>query len=400
MVSEITAVSAVSGGNILSEGSLPVTLRGVCWNTSPGAEVTDFSTKDGQGTGTFTSNLTGLIPDSTYYVRAYAINSMDTIYSKNEWYFTTKNGKVNISTNPICCGTYSTISIGGTINDDGGYVVTNRGICWSAAPGPETDDSIINSGTGTGTFSCIIPDLILHKRYYFRAFATNEAGTFYGEEIDYKFYVCGVHTVSDFEGNEYNTIQIDKQCWMKENLKTAYFADGTSIEDGTTAGDITGNFISKYWFVYNDEEVKKDTFGLLYTWAAAMNEGLSSNANPSGIQGICPNGWHLPSNSEWSQLIDFLGGTEAAGGKMKETGTQHWISPNAASNESGFTALAAGLRYENGGYSEMKIHSLFHTATEVDANLFFDIEIYHEYYSIYNRSHSKADGLSVRCLKN
>jgi uncharacterized protein (TIGR02145 family) len=312
----------------------------------------------------------------------------------------TKDGKVVIATNPLCCGTFTTITAGGTVYDDGGAVVTSRGICWSAAPHPDTNDSVIIQGTGKGRFSCVIPDLILNKKYYFRAFATNSTGTFYGEEIEYNFYVCSVHTVSDFEGNEYSTVPIGEQCWLGENLKSTYFADGTSITYGATAGDITGNITSKYWFVYNDEETKRDTFGLLYTWATAMNSLASTNANPSGIQGICPNGWHLPSNSEWTQLVIFLGGTGAAGGKMKETGTLHWESPNVASNSSKFTALAAGLRYADGSFGELKFHSLFHTATESNAALLQDIEIFYRYESVYYRTHSKADALSVRCVKD
>jgi uncharacterized protein (TIGR02145 family) len=398
-VQNVSADTAQCGGVVANNGGDTIIARGVCWNTSPDPTIVNKITKDGNGVGSFTSIIRDLIPDIIYYVRAYATNSNGTSYG-NEINFHTRDGKVTITTSPLCCGTVSAITAGGTVHDDGGSAVTSRGICWNDAPGPGTDDSVIINGTGRGAFSCVVPDLILNKRYYFRAFATNSIGTFYGDEIEFNFYVCGVHRVNDFEGNEYNTVPIGKQCWMKENLKTTSFADGTPIADGTTAGDITGNYTGKYWFVYNDEEMKKDTFGLLYTWATAMNSAASTNANPSGIQGICPDGWHLPSNSEWSQLIIFLGGTEAAGGKMKETGTLHWKSPNAASNSSGFTALAAGLRYASGGFGEWKFHSLFQTATEADANLLLDIEIFHEYESVYNRTHSKADGLSVRCIKD
>ncbi|OFX25283.1 MAG: hypothetical protein A2033_07575 [Bacteroidetes bacterium GWA2_31_9] len=156
----------------------------------------------------------------------------------------------------------------------------------------------------------------------------------------------GAATVTDYDGNIYNTVQIGNQCWFKENLKTTHYSDGSPLVDGAAIGNISSDYTTKYWFVYNDSLQYKDTYGLLYTCAAAMNGDSSSSSNPSGIQGVCPTGWHLPSQNEYEQLIDYLG-SNIAGGRMKEEGISHWVAPNNdATNLSQFTALPSGFRFQ------------------------------------------------------
>jgi len=124
---------------------------------------------------------------------------------------------------------------------------------------------------------------------------------------------------------------------MAENLNSTHYADGIPLVDGTGVGDITGNYTTKYYFYYNnDSATYADTYGALYTWAAMMNGAASSNNNPSGVQGVCPDGWHIPSDTAWKELEMYLGmsqveadktvgwrGTDE-GGKLKEIGTIHW----------------------------------------------------------------------------
>ncbi|MBT3206740.1 MAG: hypothetical protein HN704_12100 [Bacteroidetes bacterium] len=152
-------------------------------------------------------------------------------------------------------------------------------------------------------------------------------------------------TVTDFDGNVYNTVQIGNKCWMKENLKTTHYANGTALVDGTNAGNIHYDYTTNYYFDYDDDTSNTIVYGKLYTWPAVMNGEASSNLAPSGVQGVCPTGWHVPSKQEWFHLQNYLGGYWPAGGKLKETGTTHWISPNSgATNISGFTALPGGYR--------------------------------------------------------
>jgi uncharacterized protein (TIGR02145 family) len=150
----------------------------------------------------------------------------------------------------------------------------------------------------------------------------------------------GGSTVTDVEGNVYNTVTIGNQTWMKENLKVTKYRDGTAI--GTTTASIPNDSSSKYQWAYNGAESNVSTYGRLYTWYAATDS-----------RGVCPSGWHLPTNAEWTTLITYLG-ESVAGGKMKEAGTTHWISPNTgATNSSGFTALPGGYRNGSAAFGSM-----------------------------------------------
>ncbi|MCF8373665.1 MAG: fibrobacter succinogenes major paralogous domain-containing protein [Bacteroidales bacterium] len=158
-------------------------------------------------------------------------------------------------------------------------------------------------------------------------------------------------TVTDYDGNVYNTVSIGDQCWMKENLKATHYSDGTAIPNisDPIAWRVLGdNTFEKAYCFYNNDTSSE--YGALYSWAAAMNGAYSSNTNPSGVQGVCPNGWHLPSDLEWTELTDSLGGVAVAGGKLKEFGAIHWNSPNVdATNSSGFTGLPGGGRTSDYG---------------------------------------------------
>ncbi|MBI4646237.1 MAG: fibrobacter succinogenes major paralogous domain-containing protein [Bacteroidia bacterium] len=211
----------------------------------------------------------------------------------------------------------------------------------------------------------------------------------------------GAVTVTDYDGNVYNTVQIGDQCWMKENLKTTHYADGTLLIDGTGVGGIYGDDSTKYWFVYKDSIELKDTYGLLYTWAAVMNEALSSNTNPSGVQGVCPTGWHVPGDVEWEQLVQYLG-SNIAGGRLKEEGTLHWNSPNSdATNLSGFTALPGGYRlYSDGTFSDSGNYGYWWSATEYSSTNAWIRNLDYSNATVYRGGSAKEYGFSVRCLKD
>lgn len=215
-------------------------------------------------------------------------------------------------------------------------------------------------------------------------------------------FVCGVSSVSDIDGNVYNTVAIGNQCWMKENLKTTKYANGTAIplvNNVSTWDALTET--SKAYCWYNDDIANKATYGALYTWAAAMNGAASTTNNPSGIQGVCPMGWHLPSDAEWTQLTTYLGGESVTGGKLKETGTTYWRDPNnGATNETGFTALPGGYRYNNGTSNHMNMYGRWWSVTEYDASSSMYRGMYHFTIDVYRQYYNKANGLSVRCLRD
>ena len=208
--------------------------------------------------------------------------------------------------------------------------------------------------------------------------------------------------ITDYDGNVYQTVQIGNQVWMSENLKTTHYANGTAIPlvEDSLEWDNMG-YTDKAYCYYDNSSSNKDTYGALYNWAAAMNGASSSSANPSGVQGVCPDGWHLPSDTEWTELTDYLGGLDVAGGKMKETGTVHWVSPNTgATNSSGFTALPGGYRHMIGNFSIIGWQAFFWSSTEGNSgNAWYRILSW-GYSGVYSDYFYKETGFSVRCLRD
>ena len=225
-------------------------------------------------------------------------------------------------------------------------------------------------------------------------FDGNKWNTYAGNEIFYNDTIV----VSDFDGNEYQTVQIGNQIWMTENLKTTHYADGTVLVDGTDSTNIDADYTTKYYFWYDDDSVcYAGTYGALYTWAAVMNGSASSNTNPSGVQGVCPAGWHLPSDAEWNELIDYLGGN---GGKMKEAGYEHWNRPNTgATNQSRFTVIPGGQRAESGSYSELGNYTYFWSSTEYNGSSVWIYGLKYDNSGVFCYNYLGKDlGHSVRCL--
>src|SRR5690554_1707100 len=204
------------------------------------------------------------------------------------------------------------------------------------------------------------------------------------------------------DGNEYNWVQIGDQVWMAENL--AYLPSVNMVADGSE--DAAGS----YYYVYgydgtNVADAKATdnyaTYGVLYNWTAAMDGEASSTTNPSGIQGVCPAGWHLPSDAEWTELTNYLGGTSVAGGKLKETGTTHWNYPNTgATNETGFTALPGGLRYGGGTFFGIGDYGTWWSATEGSAANAWDRGMSNDGSGVYRDGYNKEVGFSVRCVRD
>jgi uncharacterized protein (TIGR02145 family) len=172
----------------------------------------------------------------------------------------------------------------------------------------------------------------------------------------------------------------------------------------------TGSKTIAYYYVYdyngtNDIEAKStsnyNTYGVLYNWTAAMNGSSSSTSNPSNVQGVCPAGWHLPSDVEWTILTDNLGGSIVAGGKLKDTGITQWSYPNPGStNETGFTALPSGYRDSGGTFNQIGSSGSFWRSTENNGNNAYYSGMYYDSKGISRNSTIKERGISVRCVKD
>ncbi len=289
-ISNITKTTATSGGNVTEQGSSEVTERGICWSTTPTPTIINNKTANGDGTGEFTAELTGLTANTTYYVRAYATNSVGTVYG-NQLSFKTAN-----------------------LNDN---------------------ESSVYTGSN--------PYLNPNKTY---------------------------GSVTDIEGNVYPTIQIGYQTWMAENLRTTKYNDGTDIRDGD-------------YIVYNYSPEYEAIYGKLYRWSVGASGKL------------CPQGWHVPSNGEWGQLVTYL---ENNGGKMKAT--ELWESPNVgATNESGFTALPGGK--ESVGFSLVGKTGFWCTSTLRARETVYRWSLNYNDNNIdyYDNEHTGAR-LSCRCIRD
>jgi uncharacterized protein (TIGR02145 family) len=411
-VSSITSKTAVSGGNISSDGGSNVTIRGVVWSTNPNPTVSlTTKTINGNGIGTFASDMVDLLANTTYYVRAYATNSAGTGYG-NELTFKTTTAAIvpTLTTTQVISITSKTAVSGGNISSDGGSNVTTRGVVWSTNPNPPVSlTTKTTNGNGIGTFTSDIINLLANTTYYVRAYATNSAGTGYGNEISFKTLVANtekgqpcsdIPSYKDIDGNTYNTVQIGTQCWTKENLRVSKYKDGTLIPFDESGGT-TGDSLNETWSeritgaraVYGKNAQNILTYGYLYNWYTVEN-----------IKGLCPSGWHVPSRSELDKLITFLGGEEIAGGKMKSTGTTFWKTPNeGATNESGFSGLPGGYRDRRGKYEGISLFGAYWSSTNIDIN---DPEVWLLSIGSENRLVGWIDvetlemGASIRCLKD
>jgi len=278
---------------------------------------------------------------------------------------------------------------GGNIINEGTSTVLTRGVCWSTNTKPTVEDSKTTDGAGAGSYSSSITGLTGLTTYYVRAYATNETGTGYGMTLSFttKPPVYG-SPVKDYDGNSYTTVIIGSQTWMAENLKTTKLNDGTIIPNITNNAE-WGSLTSSGYCWYDNDITNKSISGALYNWFT-----ISTNK-------ICPAGWHVPNDSEWENLINYLGGEETAYIKLKEAGTDHWgYNPSGpvADNESGFTAIPGGLRYKVMNiwvFQSLKSSGFWWSTTESN---YYSLN-YSTFY-VLKGSVPKASGLSIRCIKN
>jgi uncharacterized protein (TIGR02145 family) len=329
----------------------------------------------------------GTVPDWTT-----PANSTQTLGSGQTLTFTGTYAEImempTITTVAISAITQTTAECGGTISADGGAPVTARGVCWSINPTPTISDNITTDGTGTGSFTSSLTGLTENTTYYVRAYATNGAGTGYGDEKTFKTSSYS-GTVTDIDGNVYHTITIGTQTWMVENLKVTHYRNGDGIpnitDDTVWDGLTTGAYCE-----YNNDINNVATYGRLYNWYAVDDS-----------RNIAPAGWHVPSDAEWQTLVDYLGGSSVAGGKMKETGYTHWLSPNTgATNESGFSGLPGGWRSDPGTCSNIDYYANFWSSTEDYSSVAWSRSLIYNDSVVYHRIYDKETGISVRCVKD
>ena len=297
-IEDITETSATSGGEVVSDGGAPVIARGICWSTSqnPTIDDNDGMTTDGNGTGTFTSDLVNLTANTTYYVRAYATNVMGTAYGEQRS-FTTEEEEAELTpptviTSEVIDITETTAVSGGNVTDDGGATVTARGICWSTSQNPTIDDNdgMTTDGNGIGTFTSDLVNLTANTTYYVRAYATNEKGTSYGDEMSF------TTEEEDEEGCEPDG-EIAGHYYVDLGLPSG--VKWATCNVGASSPEDYGDY-----FAWGETSPKAE-----YTWENSVTFGeqmsdISGNAQHDAATANWGGSWRMPTNDEMQELVD------------------------------------------------------------------------------------------------
>ena len=397
-ISNITLNSAISGGAIANDGGADITSKGVVWNTTASPTISsNTKTIEGTGTGTFSSSLTNLTPSTTYYLRAYATNSSGTGYG-SEISFTTNSVVLPVlSTTAITDITFNSAASGGSITNDGGGTISTRGIVWSTSQNPTIALATkTTNGAGIGNFSSTLANLNPETTYYIKAYAANSAGTAYGNEIEFKTLPTvksGVGIEFDADGNIYQTVEINGQIWLTENLKTTKYCNGDDIPNVNFSQ--WDNLTSGAWTYYENSSENNDTYGKLYNWEVA-----SSNKN------ACPCGWRVATREDWTALTNFLG-IQTAGNEIKsvgdiENGTGLWhTSINPGTNSTGFNATPAGWGDPaSSNFAFKNYKTAYWCSNPVSGNSAEIMQLDYNYADFYFTLKDKKSALSIRCIKN
>ena len=332
--------------------------------------------------------ITTLEPGTTYHIRVKTENSIGITYSDGITVTTlgqTPTAITSPATKLFSNSTYLNGSVNAnylstTVTFEYGTTVS-LGSTISAAQNPIT-------GKTPATVRATITGLTDGITYYFRVIAENELGVSYGDILTF-VPVEAPASVTDIEGNVYSVVQIGDQYWMAENLKTTRYNDNTAIPN-ITDGAAWIALSSPGYCWYNNDAGYKDTYGALYNFYSVMTGKL------------CPTGWHVPGNTEFTTFTNYLGDINLAGGKIKETGTLHWDSPNTgATNETGFTALPAGNRNDDGTFSGIRLFEIWWTSTPYNELKPWYRSVGNTHSSVFVGNGSPNHrGFSVRCIKD
>jgi uncharacterized protein (TIGR02145 family) len=311
-----------------------------------------------------------------------------------------KEGQPSLKTLPVSEISSTIATSGGDITDDGGNDITAKGVVWSREKNPtiESHLGITMDGIGKDDFISALTGLYPETQYYVRAYATNSAGTAYGNTVDFRTFILlagspcpGIPTVTDYNGNVYNTVQIGNQCWMKENLKARNYNSGATIPNIQSISNwLNLSTDARCWY-NNDSATYAATYGSLYNWYAVNHSG-----------GLCPTGWHVPTDAEWTLLTNLLGGLSVAGGPLKKTAWTHWANPNlGATDSTGFTALPGGYRSNiDGLYSNWRCNGNFWSSTATTVTGALSRTLHYSDSAVTPYNVNKNIGFSVRCIKD
>jgi uncharacterized protein (TIGR02145 family) len=299
-----------------------------------------------------------------------------------------------LTTSTVTAISQTSATCGGTITSDGGASITSRGVCWSTATDPEITDAHTVDGSGTGMFTSQLTGLAPDTPYFVRAYATNSKGIAYGNVQSFRTPEIIIDSISDIDGNIYHIVPIGGKKWLRENLRVTHYLNGDEIPMVTTDNQWKILTSGGYCF-YDNLPSNGSTYGNLYNWHAL-----------SDPRGLCPSGWHVPSDSEWAGLGDSLGGSNVAGGKLKSTGTLEsgaglWYFPNTdATNSSGFSGLPGGYRINYGTFYSIGNVAYFWSSSDTASVNGWNYVLDANNSDLKRIFNFKTNGFSVRCCKD
>jgi uncharacterized protein (TIGR02145 family) len=282
----------------------------------------------------------------------------------------------------------SSATIGAHITADGGSGVADCGVFMSFSANAETSGVKLQMGNDTGLYLGRVTGLTPDTKYYIKAYALNDKGQALGEEVT---ITTGL-AVQDYDNNTYETVVIGSQTWMAKNLATTHYLNGDPVLTTTPSGlDISAEGTPKYMWSYAGDDNNAVAYGKLYTWYSVTD-----------TRKLCPTGWHIPTDAEWTTLETTLGGYFVAGSRLKEMGNSHWQAPynTDAVNESCFTALPGGYRDVTGTFYLLKNEGNWWSATESEATKSYSRTMTTGSSSVTRTGALKGRGLTVRCIKD
>jgi len=291
-------------------------------------------------------------------------------------------------------------SSGGNILSDGGLSVLKRGICLSTDSLPTLSDFHSSNGSGMGNFTTNHLDVLSpNTTYYVRAYATSEAGTGYGNVLSFKTPGMEIlfnpssnyGSLTDLDNNVYKTITIGNQTWMAENLKVNQYNDAAPIPfipDSLSWMNFSLLKLPANCWQNNNPNRFKETHGALYNYFSVETGKL------------CPLGWHVPNDNEWTILCNYLGGEGIAAEKLKETGTSHWFETNESTNETGFTAIPAGGRTIYGSFTSIGGFGYWWSSSGIGNGSALKRNMYCNDDGVFSYAIDGGYGFSVRCIKD
>jgi len=345
-----------------------------------------------------TDFLNGKLDDIGIWNRALTQQEITNLYNSQLPTQTSLCLPTITTSTPTSIGIDSVV-IGGDILNDGGSSIVLRGVCYSTTPNPNMGNPRTEEGSGIGSFTSTLRNLSPSTTYYARSYAKNSQGVVvYGNEVGFSTGPIlgtrcpGIPSVTDIDGNLYHTVQIGTQCWTQSNLKVSKYRNGDAIPTGLS-NTVWANATSGAYAIYDNNPVNDGLYGKLYNHYAVMD-----------TRGLCPTGWHVPTDGEWTILENHLGGSSVAGGALKSTATLPtpggWASPNTgATNSSGFTAGPGGLRYDDEVFGDVGFLGIWWSSALSGANAWVG-SLSCDYGEMYQYNLTRTYGFSVRCLRD